>query len=89
MLVAGAVAVPAVFCLAIRLRPVAGWFTRTDAARLAIAVSALVVWLEPIRSTLGFGQVYVILAALIPSTSRCPTARGSRAWRSVSRLASS
>jgi alpha-1,2-mannosyltransferase len=65
MLVASAVAVPAAFYLAMRLRPISGWLTRTDAARLALAVSVLAVWLEPIRSTLGFGQVNIILTAMI------------------------
>jgi alpha-1,2-mannosyltransferase len=65
VLLAGVVGTPAMFYFALRLRPVARWFSRADALRLAFAVSALAVWLEPIRSTLGFGQVNLILAVLV------------------------
>ncbi len=69
--------VPAMLYLALRLRPAAHWFSRVDAARLALAAAALAVWLEPVRSTLGFGQVNLILAVLVladltlPDSSRC------------------
>jgi alpha-1,2-mannosyltransferase len=60
-----AACVPAMLYFALRLRPVSGWLRRADAARLALAAGALALWLEPVRSTLGFGQVNLVLAVLI------------------------
>ena len=60
-----AVCVPAMLYFALRLRPVSGWLRRADATRLALAAGTVALWLEPVRSTLGFGQVNLVLAVLI------------------------
>lgn len=51
--------------LALRLRPVPGWLSRAAAARIALAAAAAAIWLEPVRTTLSYGQVNVLLVLLI------------------------
>ncbi|HEY2443083.1 MAG TPA: glycosyltransferase 87 family protein [Streptosporangiaceae bacterium] len=46
-------------------RPAAAWLSRRDAARLALAAAALAIWLEPVRTTLNYGQVDLLLAAAV------------------------
>jgi alpha-1,2-mannosyltransferase len=62
---AGAVAFPAALYFALRLPPVTTWLDRGSAGRLALAVGAAVIWLEPVRTTLAYGQVNVLLTLLI------------------------
>lgn len=74
--VGSAVALPVTLYLALRLAPVRSWLTRGAALRLALLAGAAAIWLEPVRSTLGFGQVNLFLAAAVlydlnrPDTAR-------------------
>jgi alpha-1,2-mannosyltransferase len=63
--VATAIIFPALFYLALRLPPVSSWLDRGDAWRLALAAATAGIWLEPVRTTLGYGQVDVLLAAAV------------------------
>jgi len=63
--VASAVAFPAALYFALRLPPMPSWLQRGSAARLALVVGAAAIWLEPVRTTLAYGQVNVLLAVLI------------------------
>jgi alpha-1,2-mannosyltransferase len=65
MLVANVAATPVMFYLALRLRPVAGWLSRGDAVRLALAVAALAIWLEPAYTSVAFGQVNILLTVMV------------------------
>ncbi len=73
---ASVIALPVMLYLALRLPPVPSWLSRRDAVRLALAVAAAAIWLEPVRSELGFGQIDLLLAVAIlgdlvaPSTMR-------------------
>jgi alpha-1,2-mannosyltransferase len=60
--VGSAVALPVMLYLALRLPPVLSWLGTRDAWRLAPAVAAAAIWLEPVRTTLGYGQVDLFLA---------------------------
>jgi alpha-1,2-mannosyltransferase len=62
---ATAIIFPALFCLVLRLPPVSSWLDRRDAWRLALAAATAGIWLEPVRTTLGYGQVDVLLAAAV------------------------
>lgn len=74
--VASVVALPALLYLALRLEPVRSWLDRGSAVRLALAAGAVAVWLEPVRSALGYGQIDLFLAAAVlydlalPATAR-------------------
>jgi alpha-1,2-mannosyltransferase len=65
MLVANVAATPVMFYLALRLRPVSGWLTRADAVRLALVVSVVAIWLEPVYTTIAFGQVNILLTVMV------------------------
>jgi alpha-1,2-mannosyltransferase len=65
MLAANIVATPVMFYLALRLRPVSGWLSRQDAARLAIGAAVVAIWLEPAFTTFAFGQVNILLTVLV------------------------
>lgn len=65
MLIANVAATPVMFYLALRLRPVAGWLSRGDAARLALAVAVVAIWLEPAYTTVAFGQVNILLTVMV------------------------
>jgi alpha-1,2-mannosyltransferase len=65
MLLANVAATPVMFYLALRLQPVAGWFTRAQAVRLALAVAVVAIWLEPAYSTVAFGQVNILLTVMV------------------------
>jgi alpha-1,2-mannosyltransferase len=65
VLVANVAATPLMFYLALRLPPVSGWLTRADAARLALAVSVVAIFLEPVYTTVAFGQVNLLLTVLV------------------------
>jgi alpha-1,2-mannosyltransferase len=59
---ASAIAVPVMLYLALRLPPVPSWISSADAWRLALALGAAAIWLEPIRTTFGYGQVDLFIA---------------------------
>jgi alpha-1,2-mannosyltransferase len=59
---ASVVALPLTLYLALRLPPGPAWLDRRGAVRLALAVAAAAIWLEPVRSELGFGQIDLLLA---------------------------
>jgi alpha-1,2-mannosyltransferase len=62
---AGMVALPVIFYLALRLPPVPSWLDARAALRLALAAAAVAVWLEPVQTTLGYGQVNLFLAVAV------------------------
>ena len=73
---ASAVALPAMLYFALRLPPVPSWLDRSSAARLALATGAAAIWLEPVHTTLAYGQINVFLALLVLyDLSRPDTAR--------------
>ena len=65
MTAASEAALAATLYVALRLRPVPAWLSRPAAARLALGAAAAFVWLEPVRTTLSYGQVNILLALLI------------------------
>jgi alpha-1,2-mannosyltransferase len=65
MLVLNVAATPVMFYLALRLRPVEGWLSRADAVRLALVVSVIAIWLEPVYTTVAFGQVNILLTVMV------------------------
>lgn len=50
---------------ALRLPPFSTWLSSTDATRLGLAAAAAAVWCEPLWTTLRYGQINVLIAALI------------------------
>jgi alpha-1,2-mannosyltransferase len=58
-----AATLPLVLYLALRLPPASSRLDSTAAWRLALAVAAAAIWLEPVRTTLGYGQIDLFLAA--------------------------
>lgn len=56
---------PATAYLALRLPPVASWYGREGAVRLALAFSAAAIWLEPVRTDLKYGQINIFLALAV------------------------
>jgi len=60
---ASAAALPASLWFALRLPPASSWLDSRAAWRLALAAAIAAIWLEPVRSTLGYGQVNLLLAA--------------------------
>ncbi len=56
---------PLILRLALRLAPVSGWLTGEQATRLALVGAAAAVWLEPVWSTLGYGQINLLVAVLV------------------------
>lgn len=65
MTAASEAALAATLYVALRLRPVPAWLSRPAAARLALSSAAAFVWLEPVRTTLSYGQVNILLVLLI------------------------
>ncbi len=65
MFAANTAATPVMFYLALRLKPVADWLGRADAARLALAVAVIAIWLEPVYTTFAFGQVNILLTVMV------------------------
>jgi alpha-1,2-mannosyltransferase len=56
---------PLALRFALRLRPFSNWMGADEATRLALACAAGAVWFEPVWTTLRYGQVNVLIAALI------------------------
>jgi alpha-1,2-mannosyltransferase len=61
--VASVVTLPVMLYLALRLPPAGSWLDQPATWRLALAAAALAIWLEPVRSALGYGQIDLFLAA--------------------------
>jgi alpha-1,2-mannosyltransferase len=62
---------------ALRLKPASSWLTGAQATRLALLAAALALWLEPVWTTLRYGQVDVLIAALVLyDLSRADASRG-------------
>ena len=76
MTAASVIALPLVLFLALRLPPAKSWLDRRDAGCLALVAAAAAVWLEPVRTMLGLGQVDMLLALAVladlalPASSR-------------------
>jgi alpha-1,2-mannosyltransferase len=62
---ASAVILPVILYLVLRLPPVPSWLSQRDARRLALAAAAAAIWLEPVRTALGYGQIDLFLAAAV------------------------
>jgi alpha-1,2-mannosyltransferase len=62
---ASVVALPVLIYAALRLPSVTWEFDRPSAWRLAFAASTAAIWLEPVRTTLGYGQIDLLLAAAV------------------------
>jgi alpha-1,2-mannosyltransferase len=77
---AGLVALPVLLYLALRLPPLTGFLGAQAAWRLAFIAAAGAVWLEPVQSTLAYGQVNLLLAAAVLYDLNLPA--GSR-WKGV------
>jgi alpha-1,2-mannosyltransferase len=56
---------PLMLGFALRLRPLDRSLTRERAIRLALLASAVAVWLEPVWTTLRYGQIDLLIGALI------------------------
>jgi alpha-1,2-mannosyltransferase len=56
---------PLMLSFALRLAPLEVSVTRTRAARMALLGSALALWLEPVWTTLRYGQVDLLIGAVI------------------------
>jgi alpha-1,2-mannosyltransferase len=50
---------------ALRLRPASSWLTEAQATRLALLAAAVALWLEPVWTTLRYGQIDLLIAALV------------------------
>jgi alpha-1,2-mannosyltransferase len=59
------VLLPVTLGCTLRLAPVRDWLSREQAIRVALLASAAAIWLEPVWTTLGYGQIDVLIAALI------------------------
>jgi alpha-1,2-mannosyltransferase len=62
---ASALILPVMLYLALRLPPVSSWLTARDAWRIALVTGAAAIWLEPVRTTLGYGQVDLFIGAAV------------------------
>jgi alpha-1,2-mannosyltransferase len=56
---------PVCIGLALRLRPARSWFSGSQATRLAFLASAGALWLEPVWTALRYGQIDLVIAALV------------------------
>jgi alpha-1,2-mannosyltransferase len=63
--VISAALLPVMLYLALRLPPVSYWLDPAPALRLALLASIGGIWLEPVRTTLGYGQVNLLLGVLV------------------------
>lgn len=62
---ASALTLPVMLYLALRLPPVPSWLSSRDAWRLALAAGAAAIWLEPVRTALGYGQVDLFIGTAV------------------------
>jgi hypothetical protein len=56
---------PVTLALALRLAPAPTWLTRSRAVCLALLASAGALWLEPVWTTIRYGQIDLLIAALV------------------------
>ncbi len=56
---------PVVLRFALRLAPVGAMLSGEQATRLALVAAGAAIWLEPVWSTLGYGQINLVIAALV------------------------
>ena len=56
---------PAMLGFALRLPPISRRMSRDQAARLALLAAAAALWLEPVWTTLRYGQIDILIATLI------------------------
>jgi alpha-1,2-mannosyltransferase len=56
---------PLMLLLALRLRPLSASLSRERAIRIALLSAALALWLEPVWSTLRYGQIDLLIGTLI------------------------
>jgi alpha-1,2-mannosyltransferase len=68
----GIVALPVALYLALRLPPAASWLDGRAAWRLALAAAVVAVWLEPVRTTLTYGQINLFLVVAVLYDLRLP-----------------
>lgn len=74
---ASLLALPAMFGFSLRLAPLPSWLGSRDVVRIALLASAAAIWLEPVWTTLRYGQIDVFVAALVLfDLSRPDSARG-------------
>jgi alpha-1,2-mannosyltransferase len=59
------VLLPVMLGFALRLAPLRSWLTREQAVRLSLVAAAVALWLEPMWSTLRYGQIDLLIATLI------------------------
>lgn len=59
------VLLPVTLGSALRLPPIREWLSRDTAIRIALLASAVAIWLEPIWTTLRYGQIDLLIAALV------------------------
>ncbi len=72
---ASVIALPLMLCCVLRLASVNWALDRPAAQRLALAASTVGIWLEPARTTLGYGQIDLLLGAAILFDLTRPDAR--------------
>lgn len=63
--VASIVLLPLTLACAMRLEPVCGWLSKERARCIALLASTAAIWLEPVWTTLRYGQIDMLVAALI------------------------
>jgi alpha-1,2-mannosyltransferase len=56
---------PVMLRQALRLQPLSSWLSNAQASRAALVVGAAALWLEPMWTTLRYGQIDVLIATLI------------------------
>jgi hypothetical protein len=56
---------PLALVLALRLRPIRSWLTRRQAICVALAAAAGALWLEPVWTSLRYGQIDLLIAVLV------------------------
>jgi alpha-1,2-mannosyltransferase len=59
------VLLPVALGCALRLAPIRDWLSRDGAIRVALLASAVAIWLEPVWTTLRYGQIDLLVAALV------------------------
>ena len=56
---------PLTLRFALRLAPFSRWLSASEATRLGLTAAAAAIWFEPLWTTLRYGQINVLIAALI------------------------
>jgi alpha-1,2-mannosyltransferase len=65
MALANCLALPVILYLALRLPPVSEHFSEPERWGVALAAGAAAIWLEPVRTALGYGQVDLLIALCV------------------------